>query len=64
MMFYCVHRKSLLMFFDRTGGNTESLATERDSQGEAAVTVNKDHLKIDMATLKKEEKEKEREGDR
>ena len=33
------------MFFDRTGGSTESLATERDSQGEAAVTVN-NHLKI------------------
>ena len=51
------------MFFDRTGGNTESLATERDSQGEAAVTVS-DQLKTDVATVKEEEKEKEREGDR
>ena len=65
-MFYCIHRKKKESAADdRTTDNVESLATERDSQGETDVTVN-DHLKTDMASVKEEEEEEkdEEEGDR
>ena len=61
-MFYHVRRKKKQSAaVDRTADNAESLAAERDSQGEAAIAVN-DHLKADLATVKEEEEEEE--GDR
>ena len=58
-MFYHVHRKKKQSAaVDRTVDNAESLAAERDSQGERAIAVN-DHLKADLATVKEEEEEEE-----
>ena len=60
-MFYHVHRKKKeSAAVDRTADNAESLAAERDSQGETDITVN-DPLKTDMTTVKEEEEE---EGDK
>ena len=57
IMFYRVHRKKKLSSaVVRTTDNAESLATEKDSHGEAVVTVN-GHLKTDMATVKEKEEE-------
>ena len=55
-MFY--RKKKESSAYDRTADNAESLETERDSQAEAALTVNV-HLNKDMASVKNEEKENE-----